>query len=627
MIWQTLWLFRRFAIPETAYPLVSYILASDPHRYQPGPCGLFLQRLHQIAWAWMGEGVVRDHDGFCFHIAKCPPQLLKQRVSEAWHSMVLSEVSCRDGFEGLETCNVQLTTERLHHYSHEQMGLLRVALNRTFFTRDKLIHSGHFTSTACPWCSEPRDSIFHRHWECPHFQNSRSMVDSAVFHQLPELSDCALQHGWVGLSPVLNEFRQCLDLAPDLTQDFHVDASSMTTLYLFTDGSCLNPRCPFSWIASWGVVCADLENDVFQEVSQGPLQGLHQTIFRAECVAVISAVKFGLHARKPFWIWVDNLQVYNLMKAIRLGRPVPIHNGMKDCDLISEMCDLLRQAMVESLFEDVSKVCSHQDHTLAESNVQRWVFRGNDAADRCSERGRAAFPSRTFSVRDALVAELHNVRTIRDALHCHFIQIGQQAVADKSFQLTDEPERWEEQVDAAPEFPPDVVVSFQGFDITCPRGPLEFLGPTGPLVLQWLDELLGTPEGTMTWTTGLHLLTDFQRQTGQLGVWRNPDTKCWEPYTLSMVGHQYDFQTAARQFSAVLRAVGRVFGVQTRTYSQRPTGSSFRRWTKCILLKLPFERIAQVDRLWFQARISPVDQISKSFRNYPGSFVSPHSTT
>lgn len=265
-----------------------------PHQPVFGPHGMLCVSEH--------TRVVRDHDGFCFHIAKCPPQLLKQRVSEAWHSMVLSEVSCRDGFEGLETCNVQLTTERLHHYSHEQMGLLRVALNRTFFTRDKLIHSGHFTSTACPWCSEPRGSIFHRHWECPHFQNSRSMVDSAVFHQLPELSDCALQHGWVGLSPVLNEFCQCLDLAPDLTQDFHVDASSMTTLYLFTDGSCLNPRCPFSRIASWGVVCADLENDVFQEVSQGPLQGLHQTIFRAECVAVISAVKFGLHARKPFWI-------------------------------------------------------------------------------------------------------------------------------------------------------------------------------------------------------------------------------------------------------------------------------------------------------------------------------------
>ena len=77
VIWQTLWLFRRFAIPEIAYPLVSYILASDPHRYQPGPCGLFLQRLHHIAWAWMGDGVVRDHDGFCFHISKCPPQLLK----------------------------------------------------------------------------------------------------------------------------------------------------------------------------------------------------------------------------------------------------------------------------------------------------------------------------------------------------------------------------------------------------------------------------------------------------------------------------------------------------------------------------------------------------------------------
>ena len=159
----------------------------------------------------------------------------------------------------------------------------------------------------------------------------------------------------------------------------------------------------------------------------------------------------------------------------------------------------------------------------------------------------------------------------------------------------------------------DALISFQGFDILQPQGPLEFLGPTRHIVLQWLDGLLKSPEGKPVWTTGLHLLTDFQLHSQQLGVWRNSDTKCWEPYNDSMVGTRYDFLQAARQFAAYLRAVGRVFGVTTQCISRRPTGTSFRRWTKCMLVQMPMERVDQVDRVWFARCIAPVDRINLSF--------------
>ena len=618
VIWQTIWLFRRFAVHDVAFPLVSYILASDPNRYQPGPCGLFLQRIHQLAWAWLGDGLIRDHEGFIFHIVQCPSQLLKKRVCDAWLSMVGTELSARDGFDGLEHCNFPLTVERLPHYSYEQMGLLRVVLNGTFFTRDKQIHSGHFVDRACPWCHEPCDSIFHRHWECPQFQDSRSLIPSEVFNQLPNLPDCSLQHGWICKSHLLLDFRSCLQRAPDLTDDFHYEATSQDVLHLFTDGSCLNSGCEFTRVASWGVVCADLCQDQFVEVSQGPLWGLHQTIFRAECVAAISAIKFGIVSSKPFWVWVDNLHVYNLMKTVRLGSPIAIHNGNKDHDVITVLVDLLRRAIAVDLFEDVVKVCSHQNHELAETVVERWSFRGNDAADKSAERGRAAFPSDTFRIWEALVDEVKVARQCRDALHCHFIQTGQKAVVDKRTHQVVETERWEVQPQSDTPLPDDVIFSFQGFDSLCPRGPLEFLGPTVYIVTQWLSELLGSPEGKPVWTTGLHLLTDFQSRTGQLGVWRNPATKGWEPYDDSMVGTRYDFLQAARQFSAFLRSVGKVFGVNTRCYSQRPTGTSFRRWTKCMLIQMPMERIVQIDRIWFHANVSPVDLISTSFKDYPG---------
>lgn len=613
VVWQTIWLFRRFAVHEIAFPLVSYILASDPQRYQPGPCGLFLQRIHQLAWAWMGDGYIRDHDGFIFHVVHCPFQLLKQRACEAWQNIVGSELSTRDGFEGLDKCNFPLTTERLSHYSFEQLGLLRVVLNGTFFTRDKQIHSGHFVDRACPWCSEPCDSIFHRHWECPHFQASRGEVPTHIFHQLEELPDCSLQHGWFCTSSLLPQFRSCLQDAPDLTADFHFDPVSQDVLHLFIDGSCLNPTCPFTRIASWGVVCADIGQDRYVEVSQGPLWGIHQTVFRAECVAAISAIKFGLVSSKPFWIWVDNQHVFHILKSLRLGYPIVVHSGHKDHDLICQLIDLTRRALDRALFEDVVKVCSHQNHALAESVIERWAFRGNDAADKSAERGRSAFPSQTFRIWEALVKELETTRNCRDALHSHFIQVGQQAVFDKRAHQSVETERWETSMTEDKTISDDIVVSFQQFDILQPKGPLDFLGPTGYIVLQWLDGILNAPEGTLVWVTGLHLLTDFQMQTQQLGVWRNSVTKFWEPYDDSMVGTRYDFLQAARQFSGFLRTIGRLFGVPTKCYPQRPSGTSFRRWTKCMLMKVPRDRLLQIDRKWFHARVSPIDIIQTSF--------------
>ena len=219
--------------------------------------------------SWLGHGWVMviyvTMMVFIFHVVHCPFQLLKQRACEAWQNMVGSELSTRDGFEGLDKCNFSLTTERLSHYSFEQLGLLRVVLNGTFFTRDKQIHSGHFVDRACPWCSEPCDSIFHRHWECPHFQSSRGEVPTHIFQQLEELPDCSLQHGWFCTSSLLPQFRSCLQDAPDLTADFNVDPVSQDVLHLFIDGSCLNPTCPFTRIASWGVVCADIGQDCYRD--------------------------------------------------------------------------------------------------------------------------------------------------------------------------------------------------------------------------------------------------------------------------------------------------------------------------------------------------------------------------
>ena len=163
--------------------------------------------------------------------------------------------------------------------------------------------------------------------------------------------------------------------------------------------------------ALWGVVCADIQgpDSCFHEVAKGPVPGLLQTIFGAEAHAAAAALRMGKRLGKPFWIWVDNQLVFNILKSCLVHQPPEVTAHEKDHDLNQLLVDLALSSLSRGGWQDVVKVTSHQG---------AWAFSGNEAADRCAVEGRSHFPEGTLGSFDGPQQSLQTITgRFTQALH------------------------------------------------------------------------------------------------------------------------------------------------------------------------------------------------------------------
>ena len=120
--------FRRFCIPDNAFPLLSTIVQLAHVRVFPGPGGVFISRLHSIGWHWLSDGWIQDHQGFRIHLLHSPIQTLLSRLEEAWFARISSEAFIRGGFSGFEHCDFKFSIGSFPAFNTDQQGLLRAAL-------------------------------------------------------------------------------------------------------------------------------------------------------------------------------------------------------------------------------------------------------------------------------------------------------------------------------------------------------------------------------------------------------------------------------------------------------------------------------------------------------------------
>ena len=164
--WNTLRTFRRIAEPGLAYPLVNMLAFEGRTKWMQGPAGAFLGRLHELSWCWLGDGFIQDDFGLHWHFFQIPIQALHSRAQTAWCRRIGEQMDSRDSFQGLRDVDVAFTTANLDRLSPDELGMMRTALNGTFFTNDKLVKMGKSPCSICNWCS-PEDSLMHRYWRCP----------------------------------------------------------------------------------------------------------------------------------------------------------------------------------------------------------------------------------------------------------------------------------------------------------------------------------------------------------------------------------------------------------------------------------------------------------------------------
>lgn len=424
-LWATLRMFRRHCNPDVAFPLLTAIVNCGQRMLFQGPCGALLSCFAAVAWTWEENHTILDHEGLQLHLLHTPIQVLKTRLMWAWQLAVGSKLCTRDEFTGMQYVDRELTMQTIESHSAENQGLLRILFNGTFFTRDKLHHNGYHPTKDCPFCG-CTDGVYHRHWECIHFQDLSQQISSHTREFLEQMPDCMVLHGWCPRPYGALLFSQLLEDLLDLTGHFATTPDATWTLHLFTDGTCEEPQFPTLRLAAWGVAVADMNTGGFLPVSQGPVWGQHQTILRAEILGAISAFRYALFHEQNFMVWTDNKRVFDAIQQFAKGGAAPDLMAT-DHDLWGRLHALVKLAISKNIFEGAVKVRSHEDPDHY-SLVERWAIEGNDFADALAQTALKNQPSQLLETWHRMKLSRHAIAKARDEVHRLFIDVGQRAL-------------------------------------------------------------------------------------------------------------------------------------------------------------------------------------------------------
>ena len=602
--------FRKFCIPDNAFPLMDWLSSQPLNHLWPGPCGVFLQRMHSVGCAWEGNGWITDHEGLRWHILSSPIQVVVTRIQAAWVASVGSELQQRPGFFGLADIDQQQSGRDLASWDGESLGLLRVAMSGAFYTRDWLCKMGNTPTSSCPWCGEA-DSIFHRTWVCEHFQASRDMMSPATFVALEQSPECTQLHGWLTEVPHARQFRALLQQLQDLTFDFLLPWPGTDPIHLFTDGSCLYPERPHIRLATWGFVVANFSDDSFYPMGQGPVVGLHQTVIRAEFTACISALQFALTKKVHTILWSDNQEVVDFVQHCLQGGGT-VSSMDKDHDLKERVRQLISDFQTATIQLQVVKVTSHVAPDLGYDSVERWALRGNHAADRCAEQAREGFSTSFLTLWEDMCKAVFVQDDFRRDLHGHMVRVGHLAVADKQKVLLHTDNAWDDYVPAQDTIPSTLI----DLPAEWPHELMPKHGGFEPGVWEWFVNLVSPDEGGVQWVSTYQLLLDFQLTTGRVGFYKNQRTRQWYEITDWEAEQDYDFLRTAGGLASYLKSLFKKHGCIVEPENRQPGGISFRKWLRCIRVHISPMRLAAIDALLANSKITPIKDVRVAFKSF-----------
>lgn len=605
--------FRQYCQPHLAFEVLDMLAQQPPAKVLPGPCGVLLARLHKLQWQWDGNGYVTDHQGFQLHLMDTPIQLLQKRLEHAWASMVGHNMSSRAEFAGLGDVDVACSNHTHHNFSPVEQGLLRVAMNGSFYTRDKQFSSGRFTSKQCPWCPS-EDSVFHRTWQCPRFHAEREKIDHGIRKFLMQQPDCSKLHGWFIEGAEDKIFRKTLLDIPDTTQQFEHFTCLPETLHLFTDGSASDPKDPQCRLATWAVCLATFPDMGFPTVAAGGIPGLLQTVLRAEIMAVIAGCKFAIHHRRPFYIWTDCQTVFDRLQVILKGEGLPITQKQKDHDLWEIFRSVVTVSRNLGLFQKALKFTSHQGEAEYSHAVDKWAAQGNEAADTAATWARHLLPPAVLQAHARLkLARITRYQACK-AMHRLLVDIGLQVAAEKSALRAQEEVAWDTLAQQTQ--PISESVSFAQLPVELLPPDEHNLGEGFSVIHQWLLQLTKEHDAEPLWLSSYQLYAHFQMSMNHLGFYY--DRKCKQFLPLAQSAHKknYNFIRSAAWFCAMVKSFAKTIGTECTTQPRLPHGTLFRSWQRCILLPASPNTLQRVHQLFAHRGTTAVQSVHAAMGRY-----------
>ena len=559
-----------------AGPILDH-LASGTATACPGPVGLFLRRIHAVGWTWeLGSQTVRDEIS-SFELWSLAPQELSGRITRAWQKMVARRLCQRAGFDGLQTADFQLTQSSIAQLPSDDKAALRVALNGTFFTQDALKHFDSRLTPECRFCGVC-DSLTHRVEHCPFFVEGRLHTGFQARLQHSPMREAQKLHAW-GQEPagLLEYHRYLTGLLPpaSILQD-------LGGLDLFTDGSCLQPRCPQLRLASWAVTCQSLSRPPWILMT-GPLPGLFQSAFRAEVYALQMLLRVARACSTPFRVWTDCLGVVRKVRALR-NTAVPPAAMASNGDLWYDVWSSLQDIEVDF---QICHVPSHEDLEAHEDAVDRWILSGNHFVDKAATWANLARPDSFWDLYDRLTSEVMAQAATQTTVVAFHSWMARKATRSQQQAALREPEAFQVRG--------NTVLRWQAGTPCRGRSASHYGHWFTDVVASWLPAVSGGEDSDVGWVSWLHLVLDFMMATGLHPPRRKGKSWFDERAGPAQGLYRWDVSVASRSFAQQIRFICREQGIPLQTTETRSRGAALSLQTSCLWVAYPSKRLEIVD--------------------------------
>ena len=334
-----------------------------------GPFAKLLEIGQQLSWQ-MDAPFIRDRHGTQIDWLNVEDKTMNHLLQEAWTWKIWEDMHARKDFDGLYGIDRRVVQEAGKQLQPHQKSTIHVLQDGTFVEAKTHAKYDLTKDGTCPLC-KGNDSLEHRCTSCPALMETYAGHE-ATLNRWATWSPAKKLHLLPSANPHLCRFRKLL-----METEGNVERRSFTCseecLHLFTDGSCMNGKIPEYSLGSWAVVapCCD------QWVMRGSLGGPIQSADRAELRAIIAAVETGLQMDKPLVIWSDSSYAGEGLTRLLLN----IHD-IPDTSNTEDWLELHGLLLGHEHEIRVQHVPGHSTTAWQDNDIQEWIARWNDRADR-----------------------------------------------------------------------------------------------------------------------------------------------------------------------------------------------------------------------------------------------------
>eukprot|EP00435_Cladocopium_sp_Y103_P050325 s456_g15.t1 len=350
-----------------------------------GPFGVLLTMLNKIGWSVQTPPMVSDQHGVSYDLLLTPWKHLRHLLEDSWLCLVATTLK-RPSMTALVDLDVYVNKWRNSHLTALERSLQSALQSGTFL--DAKSHS-RYDVTKSGFCSVCKTPETHEHLlVCQKYVDLREKF--SLTDEIELLPPAFAQHLLCSRSPWIDALRAYYMALNDTTDQFHSAPVGDGVQHLFTDGSHKQDGRYETKRASWALYNATSQ----VPVAVGWLAGLPQTIARAELTAVIAALKWTQHWRRPCHIWLDALEIHRGFQRRLKGYETQHAEANADLWLVVDEMLLDLAHLIDSTW-----IPSHLCAASCESPFEEWVAVNNGYADSLAVR---ANEERSSSFKDLL---------------------------------------------------------------------------------------------------------------------------------------------------------------------------------------------------------------------------------